>query len=53
MDSGTFKGAIDYLVRNDIPYGNIKLLNQYGKQLELAHSDIKLGKYKKKIKGFF
>ena len=40
------------LVRNDIPYGNIKLLNQYGKQLELSHKQIADGKYRKKIKGF-
>jgi len=52
MDSGTFKGAIEYLVRNDISYGNIKLLNQYWKMLEISYKQIADGKYRKIVKGF-
>lgn len=52
MDSGLFKNAVDYLVRNEIHYGNIKLINKQGKVLELSEKDIAGEKYIKKIKGF-
>ena len=52
MDSGLFKNAVDYLVRNEIPYGNIKLINKHGNVLEITSMEIKKGKYKKMIKGF-
>lgn len=52
MDSGVFNDAIDYLVRNGILFGNIKLLNEYGKILEFTEKDLRYGAYKKKIKGF-
>ena len=52
MDSGVFNDAIDYLVRNEKPIGNIKLLNEYGKMLEFTAKDLRYGAYKIKIKGF-
>ena len=51
MDAGLFRNAIDYLLRNEIPYGNIILMNKYGKTVELLKKDIKTGVYKKAIKG--
>ena len=39
--------------RNDLPYGNIKIINKYGKILEISTKDIRYNFYKKKIKGFF
>ena len=52
MDSGLFKDAIDYLLRNEIPYGNIILLNNYGKALNISRKEFKTGIYKKRIRGF-
>ena len=52
MDAGMFKDAIGYMVRNDISYGNIKIINKYGKTKELTYEDIKRGRYVKMIKGF-
>lgn len=52
MDVGEFKCAVDYLLRNEISYGNIKLINKYGRMLELSYTDIRKGKYGKMIKGF-
>ncbi len=52
MDAGMFKDAIGYMVRNDISYGNIKIINKYGKTKELTYEDIKRGQYVKMIKGF-
>jgi hypothetical protein len=51
MDAGLFKEAVDYLLRNEIPHGNIILLNKYGKAVELLKKDLKTGVYKKAIKG--
>ncbi len=51
MDAGLFKEAIDYLLRNEIPHGNIILMNKYGKTVELLKKDLKTGVYKKAIKG--
>ena len=51
MDAGSFKEAIEYLLRNEIPYGNIILMNKYGKTVELLKKDLKTGVYKKTIKG--
>ena len=31
IDTGLFNEAIDYLVRNEIPCGNILMINKYGK----------------------
>ena len=52
MDTGQFQNTIDYLVRNVKPIGNIKLLNEYGKMLEITSKELRYGAYKKKIKGF-
>lgn len=52
MDGGSFKEAVDYLLRNGIPYGNIILINKYGEVLELSKKEFKTGIYKKRIKGF-
>ncbi len=52
MDAGVFCDAIEYLKRKNFPCGNIKVLNQYGDALELTFTDIRNGKYRKKIKGF-
>ena len=52
-DSGLFKKTLDYLLRNNIPYGNILLINKYGEKLELLKKDIRTGIYKRKIRGFF
>ena len=51
MDTGMFKEAVDYLLRNEIPHGNIILMNRYGKTVELLKKDLKTGVYKKAIKG--
>ena len=53
MDMGAFREAIEYFTRNDLPYGNIKIINKYGKILEISTKDIRYNFYKKKIKGFF
>lgn len=52
MDAGMFKDAIGYMVRNNISYGNIKIINKYGKTKDLTYEDIKRGRYVKMIKGF-
>lgn len=51
MDAGLFKEAVDYLLRNEIPHGNIILMNKYGKTVELLKKDLKTGVYKKAVKG--
>lgn len=52
MDSGLFKDAVDYLLRNNIPYGDIILINNYSRILELHKKEFRTGIYKKTIKGF-
>lgn len=52
MDAGVFRDAIEYLKRKNFQCGNIKLINQYGDPLELTFTDIRNGRYLKKIKGF-
>ena len=52
MDLGLFKDAVDYLLRNEIHYGNIILINKYGKTCIITHKDIKSGGYVRKTKGF-
>jgi hypothetical protein len=52
MDAGQFVETIDYLVRNEIPCGNIILMNKYGKSIELPKNEIKTGLFRKKVKGF-
>ena len=50
--TGLFNEAIDYLVRNEIPYGNILLINKYGKVRVITYKDIKSKGYIRKTKGF-
>lgn len=52
IDSGMFNEAVDYLLRNDIHYGNIVLMNKYGKVRLITHKDIKSKVYIRKTKGF-
>ena len=52
MDAGTFKNAIEYLLRNNLPFGDIILLNKYGKKIQLSKKDFHTSIYKKRIKGF-
>ena len=52
MDAGSFREAVEYLLRNDKPHGNIILINRYGKVVELLKKEIKTGIYKKIVKGF-
>lgn len=52
MDLGLFKDTVNYLLRNGIHYGNIILINKYGKTCIVSHKDIKSGGYVRKIKGF-
>ena len=51
MDTGMFKRAIGYLLRNEIPYGNLILMNEYGKYVELEKREFRTGIYRKKIRG--
>ena len=52
MDSGTFRDAIDYLLRNEIPYGNNILINKSGKVLTISFKEIRNKSFMRKIKGF-
>ena len=52
LDSGIFIRAIKQVVRKTNRYGNIILVNKYGKIREFNKKDIKIGRYKIKIKGF-
>lgn len=52
MNSGEFKNAIEYILRNETPYGDIVLINEYGKVLTITYKEIKSGKYARKTKGF-
>ena len=52
MNTGVFKDALDYLIRNEIPYGDIILINEYGKVKTISYKDISRGKFIKKTKGF-
>lgn len=51
-DAGTLKDSIDYLKRNGMKYGNIIVINEYNKILELTAKQIKTERYKYLIKGF-
>ena len=52
IDAGAFNDAVDYLLRNGISYGNIMLLNKYGRIRIITHKDIKSKVYIRKTKGF-
>lgn len=52
MNNGVFKEALDYMIRNEISYGDIILINEYGKVKTISYKDISRGKYIRKTKGF-
>ena len=52
MDTGAFKKAIEYLLRNGLPFGDVILLNKYGKILQVSKRDFHTSIYRKRIKGF-
>ena len=51
-DVGMLSKALDYLLRNEILYGDIVLINKYGKTTTITRRDIKNKSYIKKLKGF-
>ena len=51
-DVGMISKALDYLLRNEILYGDIVLINKYGKTTTITRRDIKNKSYIKKLKGF-
>lgn len=51
-DLGIFRDAIEQMKRKSSNYGNIILINKYGKVKELERIRIKNNKYLKDIKGF-
>lgn len=51
-DLGIFKDAIDYLKRNNLPIKDFKILNKYGKILDLSRNEFIKGTYLKKMRGF-
>lgn len=51
-DAGTFKDAVEEIIRKKEWIGNIVLLNEYGKVCELDYKTLRSGKYKKLIQGF-
>ncbi|MBO7084242.1 MAG: hypothetical protein J6W30_10400 [Bacteroidales bacterium] len=51
-DVGMLSNTLDYLSRNNIPYGDILLLNKYGKMMTITYKDIKNKSYIKNAKGF-
>lgn len=52
MDSGQFRDAVEYMKRKGLPLGDMLLLNEYNKILEVSYGDFMSGKYRYKIKGF-
>lgn len=51
-DTGVFKESIEYLKRNDLKFGNIILINEYDKVLEIKRRQFESDKYKYLLKGF-
>ncbi len=52
MDEKNFIETIEYMKRNKIKLGNIKLINKKGKVIDIAVFELYNNTYKKKIKGF-
>lgn len=50
-DSGQFREAVEYMRRNKVPFGNIKLINRNGKIIDLSTKELVNGGYVKIIKG--
>lgn len=51
-DAGTFREAVEYLKRNRKNIGNIILMNEYNRVLEIAKRQLESGRYNHLIKGF-
>ena len=52
MDSGQLREAIEYVKRSGVRYNEMKIINKYGKAIDLSLRDIQTGKYIRKIRGF-
>lgn len=52
MDLGQFRNTIEYLKRNNLPVGNVILINHYNEVIELERKVLTSDKYKKIIRGF-
>ena len=52
MDRGQLRSDIEYVKRNGNGYNGMKIINKYGKTLDLSQKDIKTGRYINKIRGF-
>ncbi|MBD5309138.1 MAG: hypothetical protein HDS10_01730 [Bacteroides sp.] len=52
MDAWQFRETIEYMKRNDLPLGDILLINSRNKVIEFDYRDFKTKRYKNKIKGF-
>lgn len=52
MDAGQFRDTIEYMKRNDLPLGDVILINKYNQIKELGIGSLFSGSYKQKIKGF-
>lgn len=52
MDAQGFIDTISYMVRNKMRIGNIVLMNNRGKHIDLLADSLKSGSYKKKVRGF-
>lgn len=50
-DSGQFREAVEYMRRNKVPFGDIKLINRNGKIIDLSTKELANGRYVKIIKG--
>ena len=52
-DKGIICEALDYLRRNNIQTGGFTIVNRYGKCKNITKEEVKRGKYKGLLKGFF
>ena len=52
INTGSFIETIEYMKRNNIRIGNIKLVNNDGKVIDISKKELENSKYKIKIKGF-
>ena len=52
MDAGQFRDTIEYMKRNDLPLGDVILINKYNQIKEIGIGSLFSGSYKQKIKGF-
>ena len=52
MDAGQFRDTIEYMKRNDLPLGDVILINKYNQIKEIGIGSLFSVSYKQKIKGF-